>query len=113
MPAQLRRLLESRSDAFSAGGLVAEVRLGPRVYGETWLIKRITVATTSVADTTARVFLNSAIPQNLIDTTEQGNSDISDNSEIELGTTENIIVRWNGGDPGSIATCVVYGVTER
>lgn len=109
---QIRRLVQSDDATFDANG-IALVRLGPKVYGETWLITRMVVTTTSVLQTTARVFLNAPIRQNQIDSTPTGNDDISDDSSIELGTTEALIFRWTGGTPATVATAVVYGTTER
>lgn len=112
MPLVRRRLLESNSDTFDANG-VATARKGPNAYGDVWTITRVVISTTSVLQTTAKMYLNSILADNLIDVSAMGNADISDTSDINLGTTEKLIVRWTGGTPGTIATMVLYGIAER
>jgi hypothetical protein len=107
-----RRLLGSGTAIFDAAG-EATARVGPDVYGDINIISRVNISTTSVAATTGTLYLNLVSPTAQLDTSASANSDTSDTSNIDLGTTEKLVFRWRGGTPGAIATITLYGIAER
>jgi hypothetical protein len=94
-----------------AGGTVARVTLSPTVFGTEWDVKRMSVSTTSVAQTTLRTYRNIETPSAFIDGTSKANANIS-NMEIHLQTLDKLIFVFTGGDIGAIATAIVDGTYE-
>jgi hypothetical protein len=90
----------------------ARVFIGPRVYGETWRVRRMTVSTDSASDTDARVYLNNEIPSRMVAGSYSGNRDFNE-TDITLQTLDTFIVVWDGGQPGARADFLIQGTTER
>lgn len=85
--------------------------IGPNGY-ETWNVTKISVFVSSnTLEPTARVYLGSVSPQNLIDGTYTGSTDSSDTSVTVLPNQEMLCV-WTGGDVGATATLSLYGTKE-
>jgi hypothetical protein len=99
------------SEFFNAQG-IARLFMGPKVFGETWRVRRMTVTTDSVGDTDARVYLNSEIPTRMVAGTFTGNRDFNE-TDITLQNLDTFIVVWNGGTAGARADFLIQGIKER
>ena len=106
-----RPLNVSRSAVVNATG-VAEARLGPQVYGETWRVRRMVVYTTTPVATQARVYLNGVMPTNLVAGTYSGNQDFNE-TDLTLQTIDTLICQWTGATVGDTAVFSLQGTTER
>jgi hypothetical protein len=107
----VRPLDLSRTAIFGADG-VARCVIGPTVFGESWKIRRMIVNTSSDLDTDVRVYLNAENPTRMIDGSFTGNRDFSE-TNLTLQTLDQLIVVWISGTPGTYATFLVQGTTER
>lgn len=100
----------AQSATFDAAG-VAQIIVGPAVYGHQWNVRRMTVTTTSVLDTETRVYLNAVTPSGLLAGSFAGNQDFNE-TDVTLQTLDRLIARWINGTPGAIATFQVQGIVN-
>lgn len=106
------RPLDTNATAFFDGQGVARIFMGPKVFGEIWRVRRMTVTTDSPGDTDARVYLNSEISSRMVAGTYTGNRDFNE-TDITLQTLDTFIVVWDGGSPGARADFLIQGSKER
>lgn len=106
-----RPLDTSASAVFGATG-VARLRIGPQVFGDSWRVRRMTVNTTSDADTDVRVYLNAEMDSRLVAGSFSGNRDFNE-TDLTLQTLDTLIVVWVDGTPGANATFVLQGTRDR
>lgn len=103
-----RQLNESKSVVLNSSGN-GEVQLGPAYYQERW---EVTNASVRIVDAvripSARLYLDSAVPGNMLAATYDGSSD-SAVGPVTLHSNQRLICVWLGGDPGATATLSVYG----
>jgi hypothetical protein len=104
-----RPLDTNRSAPFDNAG-TARLTIGPTIFGESWRIRRMTVATDSIEDTDARVYLNAEMDTRLVAGTWIGNRDFNE-TDLTLQTLDRLIVVWVGGTPGATATFVLQGIS--
>lgn len=104
-------ILQSITDTFDADG-IARASTGPTVFGTKWEVTRLVTSTTSVADTTLKVYLNSETPSALVDSTYLANNDVSETNSIMLATLDKLVFVWEGGTPGAVATGIVTGMQK-
>lgn len=103
-------LATSAQTTFDANGN-ASLTFSPNKYGIKWTISRIVVSTTSTAGTLAYVYRGAISQANLIDSTYNGNQDMTD-TPVELTDSDFITVSFTGGDIGSIAFVRIEGEQE-
>lgn len=104
------------SSAPAAGGL-ATVALPVCPNGKVYLVQRIGISTTSTQATTCSVYVgppNDLSPENLMDYSNNGNSDIADeNSPILVPGGQTLTLQWSSMSAGSIGSSrVQYLVTD-
>lgn len=87
---------EATLDADGAGRLA----IGPVTPGTVWRVTTMTTNGNSTTEPTLRIYRGGVGDAYMIDTTERGNSDVSD-SEVSLQTGETISAEWRGGTPGA------------
>lgn len=76
---------------------------------ERWHVTRIAVSTTTnVKEPTAKVYVDSIGPGNLLSGTYTGSNDSSDEDQ-ELMPGQHLVCQWTGGDVGAKATLSVFG----
>lgn len=86
------------------------VVIGPATYGQSWSISLITVQCSSVSPSQFRLYRNSALPQNLIGSTYNGNQDSDTSDSIpDLQYGERLVGVWSVADSGSTAFIVING----
>ena len=108
----MERALDTNASAtFNSAG-IARVRLGPKVFGETWRVRRMTVSTDSVDDTDVKVYLNSEIATRMVAGSYSGNRDFNE-TDLTLQTLDTLIVVWDSGTPGAHADFLLQGIAER
>lgn len=91
-----------RSDPVTDGSGVAVTSLGPVPTNEVWMVERIAIATTSLSPTTAKVYLGAVDPANIVDQTNNGDSDVADQvNPIIVPGGQSLIVRWTGVSPNT------------
>lgn len=98
--------LASGSVALGATGS-GTLTFGPRKYGERWRITRLSTSGTSAIVPALRVYRGAGTTQ-LVDTTDRGNSAVSE-TNLELGSGESITCVYSGGTPGAVMTFYVEG----
>lgn len=109
----MQRPLDTNASASFDSTGVARVRIGPKVFGETWRVRRMTVSTsTTGGETDARVYLNSEIATRMVAGSYSGNQDFNE-TDITLQTLDELIVVWQGGTVGTRADFLVQGLKER
>lgn len=72
----------------------------------------MSVNTSSTNDTDVRVYINAENPSRMIDGSFTGNRDFSE-TNLTLQTLDQLIVVWVSGTPGSYASFLLQGTTER
>ena len=109
----VQRPLDTNATATFDSTGVARLRIGPKVFGETWRVRRMTVATSSGGgETNARVYLNSEIATRMVAGSYSGNQDFNE-TDVTLQTLDELIVVWDGGSPGTRADFLLQGLKER
>lgn len=104
-----RTLRDSARVTLDASGN-GQVRLGPGRPNTRWLIKRISVTTsTNTLEPEAKVYRGSVGDAAFVTGTFTGSSDTDPGVDEELHPGEQLIVRWTGGDVGATATATWYG----
>lgn len=94
-----------RSDPAAPGSAKAVVQFGPVPTNEVWRVERIAVSTTSTNATAAKVYAGSEDPANLVDQTQSGDGDISDQTNpIEIAGGSSLVVVWYGMSNGAQGT---------
>jgi hypothetical protein len=106
-----RPLDTNRTAVFNAAG-IARLEIGPVVFGETWRIRRMTVSTSSTANTDARVYLNAEIDTRMVAGSYSGDRDFNE-TDITLQTLDKLIVVWVDGTPGANASFLLQGTSIR
>ena len=106
-----RPLDTNASGVFDAAG-IARVRLGPKVFGDTWRVRRMTVSTDSVDDTDVKVYLNSEIATRMVAGSYSGNRDFNE-TDLTLQTLDTLICVWDSGTLGAHADFIIQGTKER
>lgn len=106
-----RPLDTNRTAIFSALG-IARLEIGPVIFGETWRVRRMTVSTTSAANTDVRVYLNAEIDSRMVAGSYSGDRDFNE-TDITLQTLDRFIVVWVSGTPGALASFLVQGTSTR
>lgn len=103
-------LNEGKSATVLADG-TATVELKPNGL-EKWHISKLAVMTSSnVLEPTARVYLGSISPTNLMDGTTTGSLDSSETT-LDLQQSQPLYCVWSGADIGALATLSVFGTKE-
>lgn len=113
-------LIESRSVPFvddGKGGTVARFQIKPNVFGETWVITRVVVSTTSVGDNQGTshfyMYLNQESPSALLDATYNGDQDVNELvSPLNMQNLDTLIGVWTGGALGAICTAIISGTKD-
>jgi hypothetical protein len=106
-----RPLDTNRTAVFNAAG-VARLEIGPVVFGETWRVRRMTVSTSSAANTDARVYLNAEIDTRMVAGSYSGDRDFNE-TDITLQNLDRLIVVWVDGTPGANASFLLQGTSTR
>jgi hypothetical protein len=106
-----RPLDTNRTAMFNAAG-VARLEIGPVVFGETWRVRRMTVSTSSTANTDARVYLNAEIDTRMVAGSYSGDRDFNE-TDITLQNLDKLIVVWVDGTPGANASFLLQGTSTR
>lgn len=102
----VRRYETESREAVATGGGVASIDFGSPPSGFMWLIRRIVVASTSVAASDCQVYVGrDVIAKNVVDATANGNRDIADEfSSIPVRPSQNLQVIFTGATAASVAT---------
>ncbi|MFE9102952.1 hypothetical protein [Actinomadura geliboluensis] len=107
-----RQLHDSAQAVLDASGN-GSVRLGPQRHGIRWIIRRITVQTsTDTLVPQARVYRGGIGDASFISGTFVGSFDSDDGLEEQLDNGEYLTVAWTGGDAGATATATWSGDEE-
>lgn len=86
------------------------VRLGPGRPGVRWLIRRISVQTSSASSIpVAKIYRGGVGDASFISGTFVGSQDTDDGLDEELNAGEYLTVAWTGGDAGATATATYAG----
>lgn len=93
------------------GGTVARLSLGPQKYTESWDVRTASISTTSVAQSTCRMYHSFESPNSFIDGTSKANLNVS-NIETVLGSLERLLFVFTGGDMGAYATVALNGTMD-
>jgi len=102
---------KSGQATFDANGR-AVIRLGPEKARERWVVRRVTVSTTSNATSTATTYKGVETPSRRLDGTVRGNQDTSEDDSYSIESGEGFLCVWSGGTPGAIATLFLLGDIE-
>ncbi|WP_433478153.1 hypothetical protein ACQPZP_14630 [Spirillospora sp. CA-142024] len=107
-----RQLHDSARVTLNASG-AGTVRLGPSRHGVRWIIRRITVQTsTATLVPLAKVYRGGVGDASFISGTFVGSFDADDGLDEQLENGEYLTVAWTGGDVGAIATATWSGDEE-
>jgi hypothetical protein len=103
------RLDLSGSATFDAAG-TATVYLPLVPFAERWTVTSLNINTTSAQRTSCDVYRNSVNPITRLDGVElSGNKNTTD-TVMELEPNDRLVVQWNNGTPGAVATVTAAGV---
>jgi len=106
---QTRTLHDAARVTLDASGN-GQVRLGPSRPNTRWLIKRVSVQTsTNTLEPEAKIYRGNVGTASFISGTFTGSSDSDDGLTEELHPGEFLTVRWTGGDVGATATATWSG----
>lgn len=85
------------------------------VDGQLWRVERITVTSTSLVPTSAVVYAGDVTTGNVVDGTDSGNLDISDElSPILVDSTLALTIQWSGVSLGKVCTArIQYQIVQR
>lgn len=94
---------------------IATTQLGPERAGESWVVKRMSVTSTSVTLVpTCKVYRGRVVPSAIIDGTYTGTFDINDlSSPIQLLPGDILTAQWTGSDVGSTCVFTLEGTSSR
>lgn len=107
-----RQLHDSARVVLDASG-AGSVRLGPSRHGVRWVVRRVTVQTsTATLVPTAKIFRGGIGDAAFISGTFVGSFDADDGLNEQLEAGEYLTVAWSGGDAGATATATWSGDEE-
>jgi hypothetical protein len=93
------------------GSGIATARIGPRRAFERWEVRSVSLQNTSTNLTPkASIYRAFVGPSSFINGTYSGNFDTDSDFNQELQSGEDLIVQWEGCDPGSISTVILQGI---
>lgn len=90
----------------------AVVRLAPERAGECWIVRRVSVSTTSSSRTTATTYKSFEQPSRKLDRTVKGNDATSEDDSYKIDSGESFLCIWEGGTTGAVATLYLIGTVE-
>lgn len=104
-----RQLHDSARVTLDAGG-AGTVQFGPGRHGVRWVIRRITVQTsTDTLVPVAKVYRGMPGASSFLTGTFVGSFDVDDGLTERLNHGETLTVQWTGGDAGAVATATWSG----
>lgn len=90
-----------RTDPADVSG-VASAMFGPVPSDQVYLVERITVASESTDPTSLRVYLGAVDPENIVEATGSGNSDVADEVQpVLVPGGQSLIFQWTGVTAGA------------
>lgn len=107
----IRRPFQVAVNATVNASRFATAQIGPTVFGYQWHVTKMVTNVNSLDRCSLKVYRNSNIAGNLLDSSSIANADVSD-TEFDLACLEKLIFEWQGATPNSVATAIVYGMQE-
>lgn len=77
-----------------------------------WKVIRYTVSSTSVSETTAKVYRSHESPSMMLEGTYSGRQDASD-TDTKIGTGESLLCVWSGATAGASCVFTIEGEQYR
>lgn len=101
--------------ATADGSGVATVTIGPKKYGDRWIVKTLSASSNSALESKLRVYRGAVMPSAQVATTYSGNNDNAGGSAIEIGSTDKLVFQWTNATVGATCTCRIEGdlISER
>lgn len=107
------QLLKSASVVLDGTG-AGTVVLGPERGMERWSVTRMNVQCTSATPTKCNIYRNIVSTATQLFGTNSGNQDVaSGDPPLDIPASGRIVVAWNSGTAGGVATVVVEGTLTR
>lgn len=94
--------------AISSGG-TATATIGPKKYGDTWVVNMLAASTNSTTESTLRVYRGAPVPSAQVASTYSANNDNASGSPIQLTASDKLVFVWSGASDGAICTCRIEG----
>lgn len=87
----------------------AVASLGPKKYGESWVVKILATVTNSVAESQLRVYRGVESESAVVASTYSGNQDTASGNTIDVPSQDKLVFVWAGATAGAQCTCRIEG----
>lgn len=87
----------------------AVASLGPKKYGDSWIVKTLAALTNSTTESQLRVYRGVEAQTAIVASTYSGNQDSASGNVIEVPSQDKLVFVWSGASVGASCTCRIEG----
>lgn len=87
----------------------AVATLGPKKYGDSWVVNTLATITNSTTESQLRVYRGVEAETAIVASTYSGNQDTASGNPINVPSQDKLVFVWSNASPGANCTCRIEG----